>query len=31
MIITGAPVETLPFEKVDYWNEMKEILDLGNT
>ncbi len=27
MIITGAPVETLPFEKVDYWNEMKEILD----
>lgn len=27
MIITGAPVEQLPFEKVTYWNEMKEILD----
>ncbi len=27
LIITGAPVELLPFEKVTYWNEMKEILD----
>ena len=27
MIITGAPVEHLPFEKVTYWDEMKEILD----
>jgi len=27
MIITGAPVEQLPFEKVTYWNEMKEIMD----
>lgn len=27
MIITGAPVEHLPFEDVTYWNEMKEILD----
>lgn len=27
MIITGAPVELLPFEEVTYWNEMKEILD----
>ena len=27
MIITGAPVEQLPFEEVTYWNEMKEILD----
>jgi homoserine O-succinyltransferase/O-acetyltransferase len=26
-IITGAPVEMLPFEEVTYWNEMKEILD----
>ena len=27
MIITGAPVEHLPFEEVTYWNEMKEIFD----
>ena len=27
MIITGAPVEHLPFEEVTYWNEMKTILD----
>lgn len=27
MIITGAPVEQLPFEDVDYWNEMKLIFD----
>ncbi len=27
MIITGAPVELLPFEEVDYWNEMKLIFD----
>ena len=27
MIITGAPVEKLPFEEVTYWNEMKQILD----
>ncbi|KOH44186.1 homoserine O-acetyltransferase MetA [Sunxiuqinia dokdonensis] len=27
MIITGAPVEQLPFEEVTYWDEMKEILD----
>ena len=27
MIITGAPVELLDFEEVDYWEEMKEILD----
>lgn len=26
-IITGAPVETLDFEDVTYWDEMKEILD----
>lgn len=24
-IITGAPVELLPFEKVNYWNELTEI------
>ncbi len=27
MIITGAPVETLPFEEVDYWDELKQIMD----
>ena len=27
MIITGAPVEQLPFEEVDYWSEMKLIFD----
>jgi homoserine O-succinyltransferase len=27
LIITGAPVETLPFEKVDYWEELKEVMD----
>lgn len=27
MIITGAPVEHLPFEEVTYWDEMKEIMD----
>ncbi|HPE76955.1 MAG TPA: homoserine O-succinyltransferase [Draconibacterium sp.] len=26
MIITGAPVEQLPFEEVTYWEEMKQIL-----
>ncbi|MDR3292825.1 MAG: homoserine O-succinyltransferase [Clostridiales bacterium] len=30
MIITGAPVETLPFEKVLYWSELKEILDFAD-
>ena len=27
MIITGAPVEQLDFEEVDYWDELCEILD----
>ncbi|GLS22161.1 homoserine O-succinyltransferase [Labrys miyagiensis] len=31
MIVTGAPVETLPFEKVDYWTELKEILAWSRT
>lgn len=26
-IITGAPVEQMPFEEVDYWDELKEIMD----
>ena len=27
LIITGAPVETLDFEEVDYWDEMVNIID----
>lgn len=27
LIITGAPVEQLQFEDVDYWSELKDILD----
>jgi homoserine O-succinyltransferase len=27
MIITGAPVENLEFEEVDYWNELCEIME----
>lgn len=27
MIITGAPVEMMEFEEVDYWEELKEIMD----
>lgn len=27
MIITGAPVENMPFEQVAYWRELEEILD----
>lgn len=31
MIITGAPVETLAFEEVDYWPELCEIMDWSRT
>lgn len=27
LVITGAPVENLPFEEVDYWDELTEVLD----
>ena len=27
MIITGAPIENFPFEEVDYWEELKEIME----
>ncbi len=27
LIITGAPVETLDFEEVDYWDELKKIME----
>jgi homoserine O-succinyltransferase len=29
MIITGAPVEQLEFDQVDYWEELKTIMDWG--
>ena len=31
MIITGAPVEKLPFEKVDYWEELCQIMEWSKT
>ncbi len=31
LIITGAPVEQMPFEEVDYWDEMKEIMAWSKT
>ena len=31
MIITGAPVETMPFEEVDYWDELCRILEFSKT
>ena len=31
MIITGAPVELLPFEDVNYWGELTEIFDWART
>lgn len=27
LIITGAPVEQMPFEEVNYWDELKEIME----
>ena len=31
MIITGAPVEHLPFSEVDYWQELCEIMEWSKT
>lgn len=31
MIITGAPVETMPFEDVAYWDELKKIFDFASS
>ena len=31
MIITGAPVEHLPYEEVDYWDELKLIMEWSKT
>lgn len=31
MVITGAPVEQLPFEEVEYWEELCEIMEWSKT
>jgi homoserine O-succinyltransferase len=31
LIITGAPIEMLPFEEVDYWSELCEIFEWSKT
>lgn len=31
LVITGAPVENLPFEEVDYWPELCRIMDWSRT
>ena len=31
MVITGAPVEHMPFEEVDYWQELTEIMEWSKT
>ncbi len=31
LIVTGAPVEHLPFEEVDYWPELQAIMDWSET
>ena len=31
LIITGAPVEQMPFEEVDYWSELCQIMDWSTT
>ena len=31
LIVTGAPIEQLPFEEVDYWDELRQIFDWSRT
>ena len=31
MVITGAPVENMPFEDVDYWDELCQIMEWSKT
>jgi len=31
LVVTGAPVEHLPFEEVDYWDELKEVFEWSRT
>ena len=31
MIVTGAPIEPLPFKEVDYWDELCKIFEWSKT
>lgn len=31
LIVTGAPVEQMPFEEVDYWQELQRVMDWSET
>jgi homoserine O-succinyltransferase len=31
LVVTGAPVEELPFEEVDYWPELVDVMDWAET
>lgn len=31
LIVTGAPIETMPFEEVTYWDELRRIFDWSQT
>lgn len=31
LVITGAPVEHIPFEEVDYWNELVNVMEWSKT
>ena len=31
LIVTGAPVEDLPFESVKYWDELKEVFEFAKS
>jgi homoserine O-succinyltransferase len=31
LIVTGAPVEQMPFEEVDYWEELRQVFDWAET
>lgn len=31
LIVTGAPVENLPFEEVDYWQELVDVFEWSNS
>lgn len=31
LIVTGAPIETLPFEEVDYWDELTALFEWSRT
>jgi homoserine O-succinyltransferase/O-acetyltransferase len=31
LIITGAPIETMPFEEVSYWDELTKIMEFSKT